>query len=215
MAMASEYTFTNAVRKAEGIRQAAKAAAFATWAFGQGAALTTYVTALETADNTYIASVNSAASTLGVIGSVYPGQLGPGGAAPLGSTVIGSVGMSAITRRFHRARRDTGRRHYREGAVKHVTWNSVEIVSFKNIAATPAPFTLRGGSYGVTVHATFGGGSVTLQRLAPDGSTFVTVLAAFSADGYSSVNLPAGSYELAIATATAVYADIVGIVTTM
>jgi hypothetical protein len=97
MAMATEYTFTNAVRKAEGIRQTAKAAAFATWAHQSGSGLTTYVTALETADNTYIASVNSAASTLGVIGSVYPGQLGPAGAAALGSTVIGSVGMSAIS----------------------------------------------------------------------------------------------------------------------
>lgn len=93
MALLAEYTFTQAIIKAEGIRQAAKAAAFATWAFGSGSALTTYVTALETADNTYIASVNSAASTLGVIGSVYPGQ----GGTPLGSTVIGNVGMSAVS----------------------------------------------------------------------------------------------------------------------
>jgi hypothetical protein len=33
MAVSAEYTFTLAVQKAEGIRQAAKAAAFATWAF--------------------------------------------------------------------------------------------------------------------------------------------------------------------------------------
>jgi hypothetical protein len=97
MAMATEYTFTNAVRKAEGIRQTAKAAAFATWGFQSGSALTTYVTALETADNTYIASVNSAASTAGVIGLPYPGQRGPAGAAPLGSTVLGNAGMSAIS----------------------------------------------------------------------------------------------------------------------
>jgi hypothetical protein len=97
MATSAEYTFTLAVQKAEGIRQAAKAAAFATWAFGQSSALTTYVTALETADNAYITSVNSAASTLGVIGSVYPGQLGPAGAAVLGSTVIGNVGMNATS----------------------------------------------------------------------------------------------------------------------
>jgi hypothetical protein len=96
MAMASELTFSNAVRKAEGIRQTAKAAAFATWAFQQGAPLTTYVAALAAADNTYMTSVNSAASTAGVIGLPYPGQLGPAGAAVLGSTVIGNVGMSAI-----------------------------------------------------------------------------------------------------------------------
>jgi hypothetical protein len=59
--------------------------------------LTTYVTALETADNAYITSVNSAASTLGVIGLPTPGQLGPAGAAALGSTVIGNVGMSSVS----------------------------------------------------------------------------------------------------------------------
>jgi hypothetical protein len=100
--------------------------------------------------------------------------------------------------------------------MKHVTWNSVERFAFSNISSTPAPFNLRGGSYGITAHsATWSAGSTTLQRLAPDGLTYVTVLTAFSADGYASVNLPAGTYELAIATATGVYADIVGIVTTM
>jgi siroheme synthase len=97
-----------------------------------------------------------------------------------------------------------------------MTWNSVESVVFKNVAATQGPFTLRGGSYGVTVSsASFSGGSVTLQRLADDGATYVTVLTAFAAAGYASVNLPAGTYQLAIATATAVYADITSIVTTM
>jgi hypothetical protein len=100
MGTLAEYTFTAAVQKAEGIRQTAKTAAFTAWAFGQGAALTTYVTALETADNTFIAAVNSAASTLGVIGLPYPGQLGPAGAAALGSTVIGNVGMSATSPRM-------------------------------------------------------------------------------------------------------------------
>lgn len=96
MALLAEYTFTLAVQKAEGIRQTAKAAALATWAFQAGSPLTTYVTALETADNTYITSVNSAANTLGVIGLPTPGQLGPAGAAALGSTVIGNVGMSSV-----------------------------------------------------------------------------------------------------------------------
>ena len=100
MATSAEYTFTLAVQKAEGIRQAAKAAAFATWAYGQGSAYTTYVTALETADNTFIAAVNSAASTLGVIGLPTPGQLGPAGAAALGNVVVGNVGMSANSPRL-------------------------------------------------------------------------------------------------------------------
>jgi hypothetical protein len=96
-----------------------------------------------------------------------------------------------------------------------MTFNSVEKKVFNSIGATPALFTLRGGQYAVTVTATFGGGSVTLQRVAADGSTLVTCLTAFSAAGYATVNLPSGTYSLTIATATAVIADITSIVTTM
>lgn len=77
-----------------------------------------------------------------------------------------------------------------------------------NIAATTAAFSLKGGKYGVIASATWGGGSVTLQRLAADGSTYVTALTAFSANGYSTVDLPEGTYKIAIATATAVYVGI-------
>lgn len=93
-------------------------------------------------------------------------------------------------------------------------WNRVENIAFKNISATPAAFTLRGGNYGVTVHATWGGGSVTLERLSPDGSTYVSTGIAFTADGYQNVNLPSGTYELVVATATAIYIDVVSTVTT-
>jgi hypothetical protein len=87
-----------------------------------------------------------------------------------------------------------------------MTWNTTEDIAFKNASSTQGPFSLRGGSYGVTVHAgSWGGGSVTLQRLGDDGATYVTVLTAFAADGYASVNLPAGTYHLAIVTATGVY----------
>lgn len=94
-------------------------------------------------------------------------------------------------------------------------YNTVEKQVFSNISATTAAFALRGGQYGVTVNATFGGGSVTLQRLAVDGTTYVTCLTAFTAAGYASVNLPSGYYRLAVATATAVYCDITSIVTTL
>jgi hypothetical protein len=95
MAMLAEYTFVQAVQKAEGVRQSAKAAAFVTWGYGTGAAFSTYVSALESADNTYIASVNSAASTLGAIGLPVPGQ----GGTPLANVVIGNVGMAATSPR--------------------------------------------------------------------------------------------------------------------
>ena len=93
-------------------------------------------------------------------------------------------------------------------------YNSVETQVFSNISATTAAFTLRGGQYGVTVSATFGGGSVTLQRLSADGATYVTALTAFSAAGYQTIALPSGTYRLAVATATAVYADVTAVVTT-
>lgn len=79
---------------------------------------------------------------------------------------------------------------------------------FSNISATPAAFVLLGGEYGMMVSATFGGGSVTLQGLSLDGATWVTVLPAFTANGYSYLDLPPGQYRVLIATATAVYISV-------
>lgn len=93
-------------------------------------------------------------------------------------------------------------------------WNSVETFPFSNISSTTAGFTLRGGNYGLTCHATFGGGNIALQRLAADNTTYVTVITALTADGYASANLPSGTYRLAITTATAVYCDVTATVTT-
>lgn len=97
MGTSAEYIFTAAVQKAEGTRQTAKAAAFSTWAFQQGAPLTTYATALEAADNAFITAVNAAASTAGVVGGLPPGLNGPAGAAALANVVLGNMGMSAIS----------------------------------------------------------------------------------------------------------------------
>lgn len=94
-------------------------------------------------------------------------------------------------------------------------YGNVDSISFSNIAANTASFQLKGGCYGVTVSATFGGGSVTLQRLAADGATFVTCLTAFSAAGYATVNLPIGTYKIAVTTATAVYVDVTSVVASL
>ena len=83
--------------------------------------------------------------------------------------------------------------------------------TYSNQSATSDAFLLKGGLYGVEVTATFGGGSVTLQKLAADASTYVTCLTAFTAAGYATVSLPPGTYKVAIATATAVYVDITAI----
>jgi|SRR5215467_5318979 len=50
-----------------------------------------------------------------------------------------------------------------------------QAVRFSNISATTALFSLKGGKYAVEVVATFGGGSVKLQTLLPDGSTVASV----------------------------------------
>lgn len=85
-----------------------------------------------------------------------------------------------------------------------------ERVYFDNIDATTAAFLLKGGLYGVDViGSSFG--TVTLQKLAGDGSTYVTCLTAFSAAGYASVQLPPGTYRVAISSTTAVYITITAI----
>jgi hypothetical protein len=92
---------------------------------------------------------------------------------------------------------------------------AVDGKGFTNISASTSAFPLKGGRYGVSVLATFGGGSVKLQRLALDGSTFVSMASAsdFTAAGGAIVDLPPGSYRFTVATATGVYAEVQGIPT--
>lgn len=81
---------------------------------------------------------------------------------------------------------------------------------FSNIAATTSAFALAGGRYAAAVKATFGGGSVKLQVLLPDQTTWASVASAtdFTADGFAVVDIPPGQYRFIIATATAVYAAV-------
>ncbi len=92
-----------------------------------------------------------------------------------------------------------------------------------NIAATTAAFTLYGGRYAFGAVATWGGGSAKLQQLGPDGSTFIDFLGsannagaeqnypvnALTANGVLVIDLPPGQYRVTIATASAVYVNIV------
>ncbi len=99
-----------------------------------------------------------------------------------------------------------------------------EAVNFANIAASTAKFELTlGGKYAVYVSATFGGGSVKLQTLSPDGTTWLDiqapfnnagteadlVIGTFSANGMKVLDLPPAGYRFTIATASAVYAAVV------
>jgi hypothetical protein len=87
---------------------------------------------------------------------------------------------------------------------------ATESVQFSNISATTVGFTLKGGKYAASAVATFGGGSVKLQTLLVDGSTWQSVSSGtdFSVAGFASVDLPPGQYRFTIATATAVYAAV-------
>ena len=51
-------------------------------------------------------------------------------------------------------------------------WNTPDRVVFSNVAAaTSAPFALRGGSYWIETKST-GAGTIDLQKLGPDGTTY-------------------------------------------
>lgn len=84
-----------------------------------------------------------------------------------------------------------------------------EAVQFQNISATTAPFSLTtGGQYSIQVLASFGGGSVKLEYLGPDNTTYAewdSTHTSFTASGHYEPILPPGVYKFVIATATAVY----------
>lgn len=82
-------------------------------------------------------------------------------------------------------------------------------VRFKAISATTQAFSLFGGVYVMDANATWGGGSVTLERLGADDATFIAATTALSADGTSgAVALPPGTYKFVVATATALYVSV-------
>jgi hypothetical protein len=87
-----------------------------------------------------------------------------------------------------------------------VSATATESVKFANISATTAPFGLRGGRYSLIATAVFGGGSVTLQTLALDGTTWVPLGTAITSPGNQTYDLPPATYRIAIVTATGVYA---------
>ncbi len=86
---------------------------------------------------------------------------------------------------------------------------SLDGKSFANISSATGQFYLDGGTYGaVYLAGTWGGGTVTLQILGPDGTTWVSVTAAWTANGTALVELPPGNYQFAVTTATGVYVSL-------
>jgi hypothetical protein len=86
-------------------------------------------------------------------------------------------------------------------------------VTVINSSATEGPFPLLAGEYAMTaVAAAWNSGSVKLQRQAADGSSWVDVQA-FMANGFAAFPIPGGIYQVAIASATGVYADVSAVIT--
>lgn len=81
-----------------------------------------------------------------------------------------------------------------------------EAVKFSAINATTAAFSLNmGGLYQVAAHSAdwTGPGTVTLEQLGPDGSTYLTVTTPITADGGAQYYLPPGLYKFVLASVTA------------
>jgi hypothetical protein len=70
--------------------------------------------------------------------------------------------------------------------------------TFSNIATTSAAFDLKGGLYVIKVKASTYG-TVTLQVLGPDGTTWLNALTAISADGTAAGYLAPDNYRILIA----------------
>lgn len=66
------------------------------------------------------------------------------------------------------------------------------------VVATPPDFNLDAGWYALTLSWT--AGSATLQKLLPDGVTYVAVSPVIVASGITNLILPAGQYRLAVVT---------------
>ena len=80
MATSAEQAFIASVRTAQGVRQAAYASAFATYApngFGVFANLAAYLAAIVAADNAWAVSVQSAATTAGISPRTVDAFMGP------------------------------------------------------------------------------------------------------------------------------------------
>lgn len=87
------------------------------------------------------------------------------------------------------------------------TWTT-QYYSLQNQSASGNAFRLTGGIYLLECTATFGGGSVTLQKVGPDGVTLVNAATPFTTNGTQTAYLPLGQYQWTVATATAVYTQL-------
>lgn len=80
-------------------------------------------------------------------------------------------------------------------SVTHVTL-------LNNVAATGEQKQFAGGKAQVCVIGTFGGASLQLQMMGPNGSTWVAVGSAITAAGVATHDLPNGNYRMTVTGGT-------------
>lgn len=87
---------------------------------------------------------------------------------------------------------------------------SQEGFSYNSLAAANSDeFELQGGAYAMDAIATWNSGSITLQRLGPDGATFITAASALTADCTTgSIALPPGIYRILVTSATSLWVSV-------
>lgn len=75
------------------------------------------------------------------------------------------------------------------------------------VAGTYGPYFLNGGKYQFTLNCT-GTPSAVVNKLGPDGATYLPVAAALVLPGIATYDLPPGTYQVVITTSTANYFDL-------
>lgn len=81
----------------------------------------------------------------------------------------------------------------------------------ENANSTGDPFSFAGGKAMFRVVGTFGGTTITLESLGPDGATYVPMSAGVSAAGQETFDLPRGIYKAVVTggTPSGLYADLI------
>jgi len=97
---------------------------------------------------------------------------------------------------------------------------------YADFSATQGPFTVYGGRYAFAASGTWNSGSLALQMLGPDGSTYIDIVSAYDvsaaeqnepintlkSNGMLQIDLCPGTYQLTVGgSPSALYASVVRI----
>lgn len=71
-----------------------------------------------------------------------------------------------------------------------------------NITVNSAQFQLQGGKYWFAAVGSFNSGTITVQKVGPDGNTLLTPVTGLTAAGGNATDLPPGTYQVTISGST-------------